>query len=170
MPRCPPRLPHSSIPHHAALDSALPRASETQARVRGIHRFFNPRTAANTPEPIITLPDSDLWLEFPFSEAHLRAVEMSSSNSVSGLDEKLGDGLDEELDERRATTPRAMAKNPSITVSDLSNLLGISRNATDKSTQFLKDKGWIKRIGPAKGGHWEVTDQALRAHTLPAPN
>ena len=63
-----------------------------------------------------------------------------------------------------------MAKNPSITVSDLSNLLGISRNATDKSTQFLKDKGWIKRIGPAKGGHWEVTDQALRAHTLPAPN
>ncbi len=153
------RGPHSSRPHNPIVANAFFRAGEIEAWGRGIQRIFDACAGANTPKPKLTLQGSDLWLEFPFSEAYLRAVEVSSSNTNSGLDEKLDDGLDEKVGERRATILRAMAKNPSITVSDLSNLLGISRNATDKNIQFLKDKGWIKRIGPAKGGHWAVIEK-----------
>ena len=34
--------------------------------------------------------------------------------------------------------------------------LGISRSAIQKHVEHLKDAQRIRRIGPDKGGHWEV--------------
>jgi len=47
-------------------------------------------------------------------------------------------------------------KNPVISKKELSGRIGISVTAIDKNIRRLKKKGLIKRIGPAKGGHWEV--------------
>lgn len=108
-----------------------------------------------------------MWLEFPFSEAYLTALEevaVSGERLDDKLDDKLDDRLDDRLDdklddrlgERRAMILRAMAQRQTISVTELAALIGISRNAANKNIQFLKDNGWVKRIGSAKGGHWEV--------------
>jgi predicted HTH transcriptional regulator len=34
--------------------------------------------------------------------------------------------------------------------------LGITRRALEKQIAKLREEGRIRRIGPAKGGHWEV--------------
>jgi predicted HTH transcriptional regulator len=39
----------------------------------------------------------------------------------------------------------------------LSEIIGISQTAIENNITKLKEKGLLKRIGPAKGGHWEVT-------------
>lgn len=74
------------------------------------------------------------------------------------LKEVLGKGvrLDEKLGKNRAAIVRLMKKNSHITVSELATALRISRTAADKNIQILKSKGYIRRKGPAKGGHWDV--------------
>jgi ATP-dependent DNA helicase RecG len=37
-------------------------------------------------------------------------------------------------------------------------MLGISSRAVEKRLAQLKDARVIKRVGSAKGGHWEVVD------------
>ena len=47
-------------------------------------------------------------------------------------------------------------KNAHITIPELAESLGISTRAIEKQIAKLKEKGRLKRIGPDKGGHWEV--------------
>lgn len=50
----------------------------------------------------------------------------------------------------------AMKANPSITIYELSEMLGISDRAVKNNINKLKNEGMVKRIGPDKGGYWEV--------------
>lgn len=49
-------------------------------------------------------------------------------------------------------------ENPHVSKKELSNRVGISTTAIDKNINQLKKKGLIKRVGPDKGGHWEISD------------
>jgi ATP-dependent DNA helicase RecG len=53
---------------------------------------------------------------------------------------------------------RTMKDNPRISARELSVMLGISSRAVEKRLAQLKEAGVIKRVGSAKGGHWEVVD------------
>lgn len=46
--------------------------------------------------------------------------------------------------------------HPSLTQVGMSNALGISRQAVQKHIANLKKSGRLRRVGPDKGGHWEV--------------
>jgi ATP-dependent DNA helicase RecG len=41
----------------------------------------------------------------------------------------------------------------------MSKEIGISTTAIDKNLIALKQKGLLRRIGPDKGGHWEVIEE-----------
>jgi predicted HTH transcriptional regulator len=43
-----------------------------------------------------------------------------------------------------------------VSTEQLGKLLGISKRAVLKQIDKLKNQGRLRRIGPAKGGHWEV--------------
>ena len=50
-----------------------------------------------------------------------------------------------------------LSKNPSASRKELSeNISGISEDGVKYNLKGLQQKGVIKRIGPDKGGHWEV--------------
>lgn len=51
-----------------------------------------------------------------------------------------------------------ISKNPSITTAALADRIGISTRAVEKHLANLKAKGRLLRIGPDKGGHWEVVE------------
>lgn len=46
--------------------------------------------------------------------------------------------------------------NPKITTGELAKELGITVKGVEWNINKLKKEGGIKRIGPDKGGHWEV--------------
>ena len=46
--------------------------------------------------------------------------------------------------------------NPNITLSEIAENLGVSRRWIATNVKFLQNKGIVKRIGPNKGGHWEI--------------
>ena len=148
---------HSSSPYNPAVANAFFRSGEIEAWGRGIQRIFQACHEAGTPMPLVRYEPNDLWLEFPFAVDYLAAMggERKTTGSI-GLDEK----LDEKLGQRRAAILRLVRGNPKITVTGLARSLGISRTAADKNIQVLKTEGWLARIGPAKGGHWEVKKPA----------
>jgi len=51
-----------------------------------------------------------------------------------------------------------MKKDPEVSARQISEVLGITIRAVEMQTSKLQEKGKIKRVGPAKGGHWEVID------------
>ena len=46
--------------------------------------------------------------------------------------------------------------NPQITQKELMDQTGLTRRGVEWNLRKLKDEGRIKRVGPDKGGHWEV--------------
>ncbi len=46
--------------------------------------------------------------------------------------------------------------NPRITQKQIGAETGLTRRGVEWNLKKLKNEGRFKRIGPAKGGHWEV--------------
>jgi ATP-dependent DNA helicase RecG len=53
----------------------------------------------------------------------------------------------------------AIKSNPKITQNELAEITGLTRRGIEWNLAKLKEKGIIERIGPAKGGHWEVIEK-----------
>ena len=64
----------------------------------------------------------------------------------------------EDTDETAGKILYLLKDNPNITGAVIADRLGISRRAITKQIAALKSKGLVKRVGPDKGGHWEVNE------------
>ena len=51
---------------------------------------------------------------------------------------------------------RHLRETPTASAKVLAEKLGISSRAVEKQIDLLKKAGFVCRVGPAKGGHWEV--------------
>ncbi|OGJ22329.1 hypothetical protein A3K73_03795 [Candidatus Pacearchaeota archaeon RBG_13_36_9] len=74
------------------------------------------------------------------------------------LGEKLGVKLGEKVTENQARILELIKQNQFITVIELAGLINISRKSVLENISKLKQKGLLKRIGPDKGGHWDVLE------------
>jgi ATP-dependent DNA helicase RecG len=50
-----------------------------------------------------------------------------------------------------------IAANPRVTTQKMAEALAMSRAGIEKVVRRLKEEGRLKRVGPDKGGRWEVT-------------
>ena len=71
-----------------------------------------------------------------------------------GIDEK----VNEKVNERQRLIISAIINNPHITQSELAKMLEISLVHVNKNMKKLQENGIIRRVGPDKGGHWEVIE------------
>ena len=51
-----------------------------------------------------------------------------------------------------------ISASPSITISEIADRLSMTTRGVDKNIKRLKEQGIIRRVGPDKGGHWEVIE------------
>lgn len=51
---------------------------------------------------------------------------------------------------------RLMAGNPRITIADLAHLTGLTTRTIERNLRGLQEQRMLRRVGPDKGGHWEV--------------
>ncbi|MBR0073907.1 MAG: winged helix-turn-helix transcriptional regulator [Bacteroidales bacterium] len=50
----------------------------------------------------------------------------------------------------------AIMGNPNISIEELAVVCGLTRDGINYNIRNLKKRGVIRRVGPDKGGHWEV--------------
>ena len=65
----------------------------------------------------------------------------------------------QELSQREQQILLLILENPKISHLELNKKIGINPSAIQKQMNKLKEKGIIKRVGPDKGGHWEVIEK-----------
>ena len=64
----------------------------------------------------------------------------------------------EKVTENQKKILNNISRNRFVTVKKLSKIVGISERKIKENISKLKQKKLLKRIGPAKGGHWEVVE------------
>ena len=53
---------------------------------------------------------------------------------------------------------RLLKVNPQLSAREIADLIGITQKAVEKQISKLRDENRIRRVGPDKGGHWEVVE------------
>ena len=93
----------------------------------------------------------------------LQTKDKVGSGRKAGLGEKLGERLGEKLGERLSANELKiidlLKDNKVATIADVSESLSISTTAVEKNLAKLKSKGFIRRIGADRGGHWEIVQK-----------
>ncbi|MCR5394487.1 MAG: Fic family protein [Bacteroidales bacterium] len=79
-------------------------------------------------------------------------VDRKSGQKTHKVDRKSGQKKDEAI-------VSLISYNPQITTSQMADSLGINRSALSKHLKRMQSENVIRRIGPDKGGHWEVIDK-----------
>ena len=97
----------------------------------------------STLRPTIDYEPRGIWIKFRFSTAYL-------TQASSGLYAKKSSGKTE------AKIIAIARKSPSVSIPQIAEILGISTRAVEKQIRHLKQTNRIRRIGPAKGGNWQV--------------
>ncbi len=49
-------------------------------------------------------------------------------------------------------------KSPAVTIPEMSKEIGVTERSIERNIEKLKKEGKLKRIGPDKGGHWEIIE------------
>jgi ATP-dependent DNA helicase RecG len=98
---------------------------------------------SGTPRPTIDYELGGIWIKFPFSTAYLAKASI-------GPDAKKSSGKTEDK------IIAIARKSPSVSIPQIAEILGISTRAVEKQIRHLKQAKRIRRIGPAKGGNWQV--------------
>ncbi|WPJ96584.1 ATP-binding protein [Coraliomargarita algicola] len=140
---------HASHPFNPDIANAFFRAGEIESWGRGIQRIFEACRQGYAPAPVIRLSGHDLWTEFPFSPKYLKLIDASSG-------EKVGEKVGEKLSENRQKILESIQLDPKVSQKKLAEILGIATKNIETNISYLKQHGYLRRVGPAKGGHWEL--------------
>ena len=127
----------------------------------GIRKMKEAMVAAGLREPTFAV---DAFFRATFQ----RLPEFALRKGKKGPEEGFGEGweelvgrleerLAEKLVENERSILRLIHRNKRVSISDMSKEVGISTTAIHNNLSKLKRKGVIRRIGPDKGGYWEVT-------------
>ena len=77
-------------------------------------------------------------------------------NIAGNITENIVDSIVEKLSTTRAKIVRIIWKNPNATALSISKEIDIASRNVQEHLRKLQEQGVIRRIGPDKGGHWEI--------------
>ena len=84
------------------------------------------------------------------SDQFIRSTSAEGGQKTTEVDRKGGQ-------KTRDAILDMILRNAKVTSTQMAASLGINRSAVSKHLKKLQADGIIRRVGPDKGGHWEVT-------------
>jgi ATP-dependent DNA helicase RecG len=52
---------------------------------------------------------------------------------------------------------RLIGEDPRVTIADLARLTGLATRSVERNLKAAQVQGLVRRVGPDKGGQWELT-------------
>jgi len=144
-----------SEPANPNIANAFFRAGYIEVWERGTTNVIKYCTDAGLPEPIYT--DELGGVAIVFSTKHNQTNEERFSIDY-GEKDTVKDTINI-LSKNEEKMFELIKRDRKITTEELSNNVGINLRNIKKNIRKLKEKGLLKRIGPDKGGHWEVIEE-----------
>ncbi|NLB63604.1 MAG: Fic family protein [Fibrobacter sp.] len=84
----------------------------------------------------------------PFITFILRMLHKAIKDNLT-MSEKVSEKVSEKI-------IRLIGENNSVTIAELAVIIGVSTRTIERNLKILQDEGLLERIGPAKGGRWNV--------------
>jgi len=111
-----------------------------------------------------TKPEFEQGLDFTKATFYLKVKTVSPVNeAIEALDwigfkKRLGDRLGDRLGENEWKILENIWGNPSASIPEMAEKIGISTTAIENNIKKLKEKNLLERIGSAKAGHWKIIE------------
>ena len=96
------------------------------------------------------------WPEIDFSSDHDGCLFTATVHRHAQVDTKVA--LEKTSGKTSGKILAAVQQNARITIPELFALIGISERSVERNLQKLQNDGHLRRIGPAKGGYWEIQE------------
>lgn len=100
--------------------------------------------------PVFIIPE---WLQ----QRKIFKTDLPEIFSFSSPD-RVGEKVGEKLTANQEKILLQLSQNENLSARELAELVGISSRKIEQNIARLKNLGRLRRIGPAKGGYWEVVE------------
>lgn len=155
---------HPSHPFNPLLASAFFRAGYVESWGRGIEKIHRECANHDAPAPIFDTSMSGLMLTFKANPVHLMAAVgekaaralLNLPGDVTGEVETTGLESVKTSVKTSVKILQAILENDEITIPDLAKLVEVTTRSVERSIRKLQEEKKLRRIGPDKGGRWEV--------------
>jgi ATP-dependent DNA helicase RecG len=137
-----------SVCRNPLIASLLLRCHYIEKLGTGIDRIRSALTLANC-------PDIDVRFNTLFSLKFQRPFHLKTSEKTSEKTLKTLKTADEIL--------RLINNNKLVTIAEMARITGVTTRSIERNLESLQTQNKIKRIGSAKGGHWQIitNDKAI---------
>lgn len=144
-------LTNISVRRNELIADIFARMDKVERMGTGIKRMRDAMKAWGLPYPKI---ESDLFFTITFHRPTY-SLRKDRYDKIE-VTERVTLKVTEKVTENQEVILGEMRNNPHITADELSKIVGISPRKIKENIKKLKVKDLIRRIGSAKGGHWEV--------------
>ena len=142
---------HTSKPYNPNIAYVFYLAGFIESWGRGVEKICNSLRADNLPMPEYTVNPGDIMIKFTGPED--RIIRVSDK-----VNEKVNEGVNVHVNDRQKELLSYLVQDPGYTVSQLSEMMQVSRKTIAGYLKALKDKEIIERVGSARNGYWKVVD------------
>ena len=149
--------PHESIPYNENIANAFYYAGYIETWGRGIQKICKACADIGADNPRYELIGNGLRVHFAALKSAL------PDDSQAKKDDKLGENTSgsqksgpEKWPEKAAEIVKAIIDDKNVTIAELEVFLGVGHTTLKKILREMQRENIIRRVGPAKGGHWEV--------------
>lgn len=150
------------------LAEALVYMHEVESWGGGVARYFSAMKNAGLPPPMAEEQNGFFKVVFWRSSAIFQDTA-SRTNAAKGTEnageikeESVEKSAEKSVEKSAEKIMRILSERPCATQKDLAAATGLSIRGVEKNLSKLKSAGVICRVGPDKGGHWEVTSRPPR--------
>ena len=110
--------------------------------------------ANGLPEPQWAADENSVTLTFTAKSGMSRLVTQNG-----GREKSMEKGKEKSKEKSKEKILALLSVNPHATTADLISETGLSVSGVEKNIRELKAAGRLRRVGPDKGGHWEVVEE-----------
>ena len=157
---------HASYPRNKNLAFVFYKAGFIESWGRGWKKICDGFTAAGLPKPTIESKQGGVLVTFQRNNVNLKnaddigqnkGVSDTMSNKMSNKEfERMENNIAETTQKTTQKIIELIRNYPEITTEELSEKCGVTKDGIKWQLKKLKSQGIIRRVGPDKGGHWEI--------------
>ena len=140
-------LYNRSISRNPLLFGLMQRMDLVEKIGSGLLRIKNAMSSYKLPSPNIKADKN--WFSISF-----KRPDLSKKSIEDRFGKNVGKNVGKKLRQRKIL--KKIKNNQSLTFNSLAKELNVSEKTVERDIKELKEKNYIKHVGPKKGGHWEI--------------
>lgn len=118
----------------------------------GIRKMRTAMLASGLQEPVFETAEPEGFFRAIFRRSAKFALKEGEPGSEKRFGEKFGEGSEKSSEKILSL----LRERNTVSAREIAEVLSLTSRAVEKQIAALKATGRLRRVGPAKGGHWEV--------------